>query len=429
MANIQTKPADAERLITRARVALLIDQPWFGTLAMKLVIEDGMDKGVDTMATDGTRLYYHPGFTAGLTPQELQGVMAHEVMHCAMLHMFRRENRDMALWNVACDYAINDILITSGFALPKGVLHDKKYSGMTSEKIYALLQQSAANGDPQPQDANGSKGIGGVMDAPKPGKQPGKQGQPGTPGSQPGGNGNQPGNQPPSTSGSQPGNGTDDVPVRTESDWQIDVVQSEKIAASAGKMPGHLAGELRKTRECKTNYREVLKRFIDRTVPMDYSWSKPNRRMLGMGQVLPGIFKEGCGELVIGVDTSGSVPGYMLDQFGADIADILQTIRPSKIHVVYCDAAVGVVQEFQPDGDTFEFSREVSRGGTRFQPVFDWITENNVEPKAILYLTDLEPCDQPTDPGIPVLWCVPETCHTQTFPWGEVVSVTMDQKS
>ncbi len=436
-----TNTTQAERAITRAKVSLILNQPWFGALVMKLVIENGESMGVDTMATDGTRLYYSPKFVAGLTAQELEGVIAHEVMHCALLHPYRREQRDMTQWNIAGDLCINDILVQSGFVLPKGVLLDKKYSGLHAEKVYAMLGEQKQQSGGMPKDANGKHGIGGVMDSPpanpkpdpnqkpNPGKGQGKgqgkgkpQPQPGT-GSQPGGQ-PQPSSQPSSQPQPQPGTGN--VPTRTESDWTIDVVQAEKVASAAGKMPGGLAKELRKSRECRTNYREVLKRFIDRTVAVDYSWSNPNRRMLGQGYVLPGIRKENCGELLIGVDTSGSVSGVMLDQFAADIADIVQTVRPSKVHVVYCDTRVHGADEYEPDGEPFTFRKDVARGGTYFNPVFQWACEHQVEPRACLYLTDLEPGDSPNDPGYPVLWCVPETCRVKDWAWGEVVEVTMD---
>jgi predicted metal-dependent peptidase len=429
----------AERAITRAKVGMIMDHPWFGTLATKLVVLEGSDIGVDTMATDGTRLYYHAPFINQLTPQELIGVMAHEVMHCAMLHPYRREKREMLQWNVACDYVINDILVSSGLTLPKNVLLDKRFAGMTSEKAYAMLNQEESQGKTGKQDKNGKNGIGGVMDAPKDpgkdkGKDPGKGGDKdkgqdsgqGKGKDKTEGQGNGPG-KPENGQGKGQGTGESGIQNRTESDWQIDVVQAEKVASSAGKMPGHLRDELRKTRECKTNYREVLKRFIDKTIACDFSWAKPNRRMLGQGIVLPGIHKEGCGELVIGVDTSGSVHGAMLDQFAADIAEIIQTVRPIKTHVVYCDTRVTQHTEFEPDGAEFEFEKHVSRGGTFFQPVFDFVEENGIEPKALLYCTDLEPGDRPSDPGYPVLWCVPETCTRKAYDWGESVEITMDQ--
>lgn len=407
---------DAEKAITRAKVGLILDQPWFGTLITKLIVDNGTDRGVDTMATDGTYLYYSPKFVDSITPQELTAVLAHEVMHCAFLHPFRRESREPKQWNWACDLAINEQLVKSGFTLPQGCLLPSKFGlpdGLHAEKYYAMLEQQKQSGKPQPQDGNGKNGIGGVMDAPKPGS-----GKPDQSQSQ---SGNGKGQTP------TPGNGSQsDIQPRTESDWVIDTIQAEKVASAAGKMPGGLASELRKTRETKTNYREVLRRFIDRTIACDYSWATPNRRMLGSGMVLPGVHRENLGELVIAVDTSGSVYSEMLDQFAADIETILQTQRPSKVHVLYCDTRVFKTAEFEPD-NPFTFERNVARGGTYFQPVFDWVTENQIEPRALLYLTDLEPGDHPQDPGYPVLWCVPETCSTKTWDWGEVVEVTMDQ--
>ena len=128
-----------ETRITAARTRLLLDFPWFGSLAMRLKIEQSPD--VKTFATDGTRLIYNPATATTYTDAELTGVMAHEVMHCALLHPYRRANRDAKLWNVATDYAINSELIRSGLKLPANVLIDAQFDGLSADVIYARLQK------------------------------------------------------------------------------------------------------------------------------------------------------------------------------------------------------------------------------------------------------------------------------------------------
>ena len=108
----------AEKL-TKARTQLLLGQPFFGTLGLKLKLVAG---SLPTMATDGSRIVYNPGFVDQLKPAELEGTLAHEVLHCALGHQCRRGERDPGLWNEAADFAINPILIGNGFALPAGAL-------------------------------------------------------------------------------------------------------------------------------------------------------------------------------------------------------------------------------------------------------------------------------------------------------------------
>ena len=88
-------------------------------------------------------MWYNPSFSAGLSDAELVGVMAHEIMHCAMLHPFRRNGRDGQEWNVACDYAINGLLKQSGFTLPGDALLDSQYDGLSARKLIFAKRESA----------------------------------------------------------------------------------------------------------------------------------------------------------------------------------------------------------------------------------------------------------------------------------------------
>jgi len=106
-----------EQKLSRARVQLLLSQPFFGTLCLRLKLVPV--PSFPTMATDGQRIVYNPAFVEKLTPSELEGVLAHEVMHLALSHHCRRGERDAQLWNQATDYAVNPILINNGITLPK----------------------------------------------------------------------------------------------------------------------------------------------------------------------------------------------------------------------------------------------------------------------------------------------------------------------
>src|SRR5262249_43058959 len=125
--------------LTRARTQLVLNQPFFGTLCLRLKLVPG---SVPTMSTDGARILYNPSFVDELKPAELEGVLAHEVSHCALGHHCRRGSRDLKLWNIAADYAINPILLANGFTLPQDVLIDPAFSGLSAEEIYARLSRA-----------------------------------------------------------------------------------------------------------------------------------------------------------------------------------------------------------------------------------------------------------------------------------------------
>src|SRR3954470_15283837 len=114
----------AGRALAAARARLILGRDaksaFFATLALRLAPR--ADPAVPTLATDGRELAYGPDFVDGLPADELLGVLAHEVMHCALAHPARRGRRDPRRWNVASDLATNPLLEAAGFVLPRGRL-------------------------------------------------------------------------------------------------------------------------------------------------------------------------------------------------------------------------------------------------------------------------------------------------------------------
>ena len=162
--------------IQKARTALLLDHPFFGSLLFRL--GGRSSTSIETMATDGVSLYYNPSYVETLNASELAGVLAHEVMHPALQHHTRRGGRNPKRWNMACDYAINPLLIDAGLTLPKDVLIEHRFRGMSAKRIYNLIEEQgtepsqetvpadhAPKGDSSDQQAS-SKDGGGQVDAP-----------------------------------------------------------------------------------------------------------------------------------------------------------------------------------------------------------------------------------------------------------------------
>ncbi len=136
------KEYDAEEVkkrIVQSRVRLLLNHPFFGNLATRLLIKDATD-WCPTAATDGKHLYYNKDFLGAFDDAELDFVIAHEVMHCVYDHIDRRATRDAQYWNMAGDYRINDDLKKQGIGrMPKVGLHDSKYEENYTDEIYQDL--------------------------------------------------------------------------------------------------------------------------------------------------------------------------------------------------------------------------------------------------------------------------------------------------
>ena len=133
-----TETPPHKRLV-KARINLLIKQPFFGTLARFMQLIEDEHLPIPSMATDGERIYYDPGFVMGRTFQDLVFIFAHEIGHCVLMHGLRINGRDEERWNIACDYVVNALLKASGFVMPKDALYDAKFEGMNAEEVYQKL--------------------------------------------------------------------------------------------------------------------------------------------------------------------------------------------------------------------------------------------------------------------------------------------------
>ena len=386
--------------IQKARTALLLDHPFFGSLLYRL--KDRESRAVKTMATDGVSLLWNPDFVETLTAATLAGTLAHEVMHPALHHHLRRSGRDPKRWNIACDYVINPLLVDAGLKLPEGVLLENRFRGMSAEQIYNLLE-SGEDSDPDSDkdeqaaasdDSNGSRagnelrdpsapetdgGIGQVLDAPSE---------------------------------------SDDSPAVEEQarEWEIAVKQAMTVAQQAGKVPAGLDRTMEGAAEAAVNWRELLRRLWSETTLADYSWMRPNRRHLWRDLYLPGVVKEGVGEIVIAVDCSGSISGRQLRLFEAEARSILEGQRPERVYVLYFDAMVQNVEIYEA-GEPISLN-PVGGGGTEFGPCFEWVAERGIMPQTMVFLTDLYGSFPPSAPPYPVLWA--STGRPQA-PFGEVI--------
>jgi predicted metal-dependent peptidase len=429
-----TRYLTVEEKLSRARTQLLLNQPFFGTLCLRLKLV--AMPSFPTMATDGRRLVYNPAFVEKLTSAVLQGVLAHEVMHCALAHHCRRGERDAQLWNQATDYAINPILISNGITLPDDALVNPSFTDLGAEEIYARLprqRQDSVSAQSSSQSSAQSGGAGNGSTAP--GQTPPSTPQQ-TPQSSPPQTDQQP--QLPGVSDQSPearaggfgevldAVGEDDQPAspaelsRQMHEWAISTEQALCSAKACGHEPGGIERPLVQARQSEHDWRAILRNFVAATNPSDYRWAPPNRRFVSSGLYLPSVERSGVGELVIVVDTSGSIGTKELEQFAGEITVINEEAQPELIRVIYCDATVQSVEEFGPS-EPIKLSPK-GGGGTDFVPPFRWVEENGIEPKCLIYLTDLYCNSFPEPPDYPVLWV---TDSHKTAPFGGTLRISV----
>lgn len=404
-------PRPALERITRARVGMLLDNPFFGSLTMQL--RAVVDESRPTFSTDGRTLHFNPKFLDELSDVELRTVLAHEVMHCAMLHPYRRGARDLQKFNIAADYAINNFLDNANkeaeakgntppfaFTGPLAKVYlDHQYDGLSAEEIYHRLIDP-----PQP-------GGGGNQSQPSPSSSPSSSGA-GQPGTKPGkgpGKGKSP--SPPPASAPSPGEFTDGATDEAsqeegESDWKVAVQQAALGAKAKGQLPAEAERYVEELLNPKLPWPEILRQFLTATAKDDYSWARPNRRYASAGVILPGMHSPRLGKVIVAVDTSGSIGQAEFDAFMSEVQGILFNCQPETFILAQCDAKLHDWQELDVFADVAKIECK-GGGGTSFKPVFERAAEDcaaGAAPAALIYLTDLEGDFPDVEPGYPVLW-------------------------
>lgn len=404
----------AKDKVTKARAALVLDEPFFGSLVLRLKLKE--DSSCRTMWVDGSILGFNPVFVDSLSMDILKGCLCHEVMHLALSHHTRRGNREAKRWNSAGDYAIN-VAIRNKFSLPDKCLFDPRFSEMSAEAIYSQLpdkenkgenKENKGNGQESPPSGGGtSESIGSAADS-----QPGDDNN-----TDPGGCGE----VRDADVGEGKGVPTEADLTRSEAEWKVAVSQAAQQAKTFGNLPAGFDRVVDEIINPRINWRAILRQFMDTLVKSDYSWVHPNRRHIHSGVYLPSCRDSEVGMIVVGVDTSGSVSQKMLTQVAAELSSIINDINVD-CHVVYCDSAVQNTEYFSP-GETISKLDARGGGGTNFSPVFEWVEKENITPSCVIYFTDLYGSFPATQPDYPVLWIV-DGRATKKVPFGEVLEYT-----
>lgn len=360
---------DTERRLMAARSALLFMCPFFGALSINMGFHDATDNSeVNTMATDGVKLYYDSAFVAAHNKEELMFILAHEAKHVADEHHCRRNGRNLKKWNIATDYAINGELIACGVGKPpKGILHDPQYDGMTAEEIYRLLPDDDGSDD----GGNDPGQCGQVLDAADPNDKAGME----------------------------------QAKAAAKSMVAQAAAMAKKIKeTSPDTMSDALERMIDDMSKPTVDWRAVMRQFFDGGAESNYTWSNPNRLFLGRRIVIPGVVSEGISHLVYAIDTSGSMDVEALDKANAEVKAAFDEGIISRLTVIYADTNVRRVDEFT-HGDYVEFNAK-GGGGTAFADTFDWIRSNATDAAAVVYFTDLHCSLFGEAPEAPLLWAV-----------------------
>jgi predicted metal-dependent peptidase len=399
--------------LAAARTRLIMERPFLGSLVMHLPLKEAGD-WCKTTATDAQAFYFNPDFVANLSLAQTQFILAHEAMHCAMGHPHRRNHRIKKRWDVACDHAVNLMLIEEGLKPPlHGILANQDYETLSAEEIYPLIPEDTPEESfdehlfDDNQDQGSSSDPTGQQDEQQ-GKGQGKEGQ-----SQPedkDGSGNQTANKPHELSAAE----------REElgEQWKNRLAAAAQAARQAGKLSQSMLRWVDGQLAPSLPWRALLARFFAINQRDDYSWRRPSRRE---GEaILPRLSSEGL-EVIAAIDTSGSISDDELREFVSELDALKGQVR-ARVTLLACDYKIADNSpwEYEP-WDTMELPQDVEGGGgTDFRPVFDWVEKENRGPNLLVYFTDAEGDFPKLAPDYPVIWLVK---GKGSVPWGERVQL------
>ena len=410
-----TDKAIENKLIT-ARTRLILDKPFLGALVLRLPLQEADPSWCKTTGTDAKKFYYNPDFIEALKPEETQFILAHEALHCALSHFARRQHRIKHRWDLACDYAINPILVEEGFTPVAGSLIMREYKGMTAEEIYPLIDDNNHSEtldqhlyDKEDQHAEGSQESSEnpmddrKQDSPPPPKPDGNQ-QPDTQEST-GSHGGQEfdedagGGSPPPPPLSQ--QEAEELSVQ----WQQRMAGAAQQAMQAGKMSGIMKRLVENLLQPQLPWRMMLARYLTSVARDDYSYTRPSSRR-GEPAIFPSL-KSSQINAVIALDVSGSVSDKELQECMSEINAIKGQMR-ARITLLACDADIieGFPLCFEP-WEEAKLPEEIKGGGgTDFRPIFKWAKQQDQQPDILVYFTDAQGQFPSEQANYPVIWLV-----------------------
>ena len=377
-----------EQRLTKAVVSIM-GNPKYTALAGVLMIGDRNvvdDPSVPTACTNGRDELYGREFVKQLNDAELRFLVLHEVYHKLFRHLTTWRhlyNQDAHLANVACDHVINIKIVDDNkdhFASMTGALesgcYDRKYVGMDTAQVYNLLRKD--------QEGDGEQGSDSL----------------------------------PEGFDKHDWDGASEMDAEEIRELAREIDEAVRQGALvAGKMGSGGALGLEELLQPQVNWREALREFIQTTCAgSDYStYSKPNRRYLSSGIYMPSGISEQVGELVLAIDTSGSIGKKELAAFLSEVKEICDTVHPDGVRLLYWDTKVCRDEKY----DTHELDNIVNStkpdggGGTDVECVTDYIRDNNINAQAAIVLTDGHLYGGWGQWSMPVLWCIMDNDHAK----------------
>jgi predicted metal-dependent peptidase len=356
-----------EQRLEKAIMKLLSEKQLAALFGVMMIGTKTISDKHPTAATDGKNEWYGRQYVASMGDKKLRGLILHELGHKMYQHLTTWQH----LWkidpqraNLAADYVVDQWVQDE---IDKGVdaevpdpTIDPRFKGFSVQQVWDALPPS------------------------KGGKQ-GKQG-------------------------------------KDQHDWegaqQMTPEQRQQLAHEidsalrqgyANVKPEDRDRAINELLEPAVDWRECTREFVQTyCAGSDFgSWRRPNRRFLGAGFYMPSGVSERIGELVVAIDTSGSIDQAALTEFLSELVGIVRDAKPERIRLLYWGSVVVADEVYESDqmGNIVNATKPADGGGTDPQCIPEYMAKHNINPQAVVVLTDgyVPNWGQWAHP---VLWCI-----------------------
>lgn len=391
-----------EELMSINKARTIIIHPFFGMLGLKLKLQE--TDIIPTMSTEGRHILYNPTFVTKFPENELRFIIIHEILHAALGHIWRRDNKHPKIWNYACDYVVNYMIQDfinndnklSGvekkerLQMPKNLLYDKKYADMSAEEVY----QKLINDPKIKKELQNEEELFKIL--------------------------SKLGNQIDDHDWEKAARDTQEN-EKLKKEWEKNLVSAVKqmIDKNSGDVPGYLKRLVNKITKPQKDWRVLLHEFVQ-PENNDYTFNPPDKRYNDYNFFLPDYndSEDAVKNILFMIDTSGSISDRELEIAYSEIVGAINQFSSLTGKLGFFDSIVYDPVDFLDVNDIFDIKPQ-GGGGTDFTNVFKYINKNYNDdpPAAIIILTDGYD-DWPVEniTTIPVLWLINN--EEQVPPWG-----------
>jgi len=329
-----------------AKIEIMGKMPFFAHIGLQLPFK--WNDNIPTARTNYRSFEYNTSFFMALTHAMRVFLIAHEIGHVAFMHNIRCGDRNPVIWNKACDYVINFMLVAAGFTMPHIGLYDVRFGGMSTEQVYDILINEGEPDDDFDALADIIFGDG--------------DGEPG------------------------------DKPTQEDIDAVKTIVHRATVIQkmSGGNLPGEVPGEVLRVLDQLLNpilpWQRIVDRYLNASVQGGFTWRKPNKRFVP-DYYLPSMRSRTLGDVVVAIDLSCSVEDDQQKEMLTEIESLRRKYHPKKLTVLDCDTDIHNIHIVKPNRKILDLEL-AGGGGTSYKPVEAYCDKH--KPDLLIYFTDLE---------------------------------------